>query len=524
MLTEENRTELRKRYGHKILNAQAVTERFPYGGRTGTLVMCHGTFDLVHPGHIRHLLYAKSKGDMLIVSLTCDAHVNKANYRPYVPEELRAINLAALELVDWVVIDPNPTPLQNLDIIRPDIFVKGYEYGSKGLHPKTAEEKAIVEGYGGQVIFTPGDIVFSSSAIINAQPPDIADDKLASLMEGEGVTFNDMRGALDAMAKLKVHLVGDTIVDTITRCEMIGASGKTPTFSVRFESRTDFVGGAGIVAKHMAAAGANVTFSTVIGTDDYSAYVRENFNRSSVHFDPIIDPTRPTTNKNAFVAGGYRLLKVDTLDNRTISEDIMNQLVDKIANSDADATIFSDFRHGIFNPDTIANLSAAIPTGRFKVADSQVASRWGNILDFDGFDLITPNEKEARFALADQDTVVRPLGSELYRRANCKVLFLKLGSRGMMVFRRDLQRDSNDFRTFFSLDNFCDHVIDAVGAGDALLAYGSLALKVTGNAVVASVLGSMAAAAECERDGNIPITPEIIRAKIDTVEERLRDH
>lgn len=520
MISEDNHTKLRKRYDHKILGAEDLASLFPLDSRTEVIVMCHGTFDLVHPGHIRHLLYAKSKGDVLVVSLTCDVHVDKANYRPYVPQELRAINLAALELVDYVVIDLNPVPLENLGIIRPNIFVKGFEYSSSGLLPKTEQEQELVESYGGAMIFTPGDIVFSSSAIINAQPPDLADDKLASLMEGEDITFADLRNTLSEIARLSVHLVGDTIVDTITRCEMIGANGKTPTFSVRFESKKDFVGGAGIVAKHMAAAGASVSFSTVLGDDEYGRYVADDFRNSDVLFDPIIDKTRPTTNKNAFVAGGYRLLKVDSLDNRAISEKILSKLVARISDVNVDATVFSDFRHGMFNSMTIPLLTAAIPDGQFKVADSQVASRWGNILEFQGFDLITPNEKEARFALSDQDTVVRPLGSELYRRAQCGVLFLKMGSRGMMVFRRgmDIQEDH---RFFFNVDSFVDNLVDAVGAGDALLAYGSLALKVTGNAVIASILGSMAAAAECEYDGNIPVTPEVIRAKIERVEKRL---
>ncbi|HAA93819.1 MAG TPA: ADP-heptose synthase [Rhodospirillaceae bacterium] len=517
---EENKTELRKQYGHKIVHASDIAERYPFEKRDEVIVMCHGTFDLVHPGHIRHLLYAKDKGDLLVVSLTCDAHVTKANYRPYVPEELRAINLAALELVDFVVVDHNPTPLELLESVRPNIFVKGYEYISDGLHPRTADEKEIIESYGGELIFTPGDIVYSSSAIITAQPPDLADDKLASLMEGEDVGFGDLYGALDQMASLNVHVIGDTIVDSITRCEMIGANGKTPTFSVRYESENHFVGGAGIVAKHMVSSGAEVRFTTVLGDDEMAEFVHRDLADSPVDFHPITDKTRPTTNKNAFVARSYRLLKVDTLDNRAISDNILEEFCGQISIHTADAVVFSDFRHGIFNQSTIPILTEAIPDETFKVADSQVASRWGNILEFNGFDLITPNEREARFALADQDTVVRPLGSELYKRANCGVLFLKMGSRGMLVFRRIFD-DPEDHRAFFALDPFCDQVVDPVGAGDALLAYGSLAMKATGNAVIAAVLGSMAAGAECERDGNIPITPEIIRAKIDAVQVRL---
>ena len=80
--------------------------------------MCHGVFDLVHPGHIRHLLYAKSKADILVASLTADLHIAKANYRPFVPQELRALNLAALEMVDYVLIDEEATPLRNLALIQ----------------------------------------------------------------------------------------------------------------------------------------------------------------------------------------------------------------------------------------------------------------------------------------------------------------------------------------------------------------------------------------------------------------------
>ena len=153
----------------------------------------------------------------------------------------------------------------------------------------------------------------------------------------------------------------------------------------------------------------------------------------------------------------------------------------------------------------------------FRVADSQVASRWGNILEFKGFDLITPNEREARFAFGDQDSVVRPLGLELYRQAECKILILKLGERGLMTFRSVPKKDE-DVRAFFTLDTFADHVLDAVGSGDALLAYAALSMFTGGNEVIASVLGSLSAAVECEREGNIPVRPKDVLDKLDRYE------
>ena len=509
----------KKLVSHKIKSPAEIAAAIGPRPRQRKVIMCHGTFDIVHPGHIRHLLYAKSQGDILIASLTADAHIQKANFRPYVPQELRAFNLAALEAVDFVVIDNDPTPIRNLKIIQPDFFAKGYEYTREGLHPRTAEEKTAVETYGGEIIFTPGDIIYSSSHIIESEPPAIATEKLMALMEGEGHNFEDLREVLYQLKDIRVHVIGDTIVDSYTHTVLIGGMTKTPTMSVRFDNRTDFVGGAGVVAKHLTAAGARVTFSTVLGDDPLKDFVLEGLASAGVEVLPIIDQARPTTHKNAFVCGDYRLLKVDTLDNRSITDAQADQISDHLRKMPVEAVVFSDFRHGIFNRRTIPGLTNAIPRGTFRVADSQVASRWGNILEFKGFDLLTPNEREARFSLADQDTGVRPLAAKLHEEAECKTVILKLGDRGVLTCRAGKE---NDPRTFFVVDSFVERVVDAVGAGDALLAYATLSMLVDRSEVAASVLGSMSAALECEADGNLPIGPAEVLRRIDSVEKRAR--
>ena len=117
-------------YKNKILSPSSLLKKIGQFPRSkgNKIAMCHGVFDLVHPGHIRHLSYAKTQADLLIVSITSDIHVHKDSLRPYVPQQLRAENLAALEIVDYVIIDSQPTPLKNIENIKPDFFVKGYEY------------------------------------------------------------------------------------------------------------------------------------------------------------------------------------------------------------------------------------------------------------------------------------------------------------------------------------------------------------------------------------------------------------
>lgn len=506
---------LQARFAHKIVTIEQLLQRLGPFPRSRRVVMCHGTFDVVHPGHLRHLLYSKSKGDVLVVSLTADVHVMKGDLRPYVPQDLRAASLAAYEFVDFVVIDLNPTPVSNIATFKPDFFVKGYDYSSAISNPKTEEERATVNSYGGQMIFSPGDFVLSSSRLIRSAPPDIRFERLLSVMERVKVTFDDLRRTLTSIAGTSVCVLGDTIVDSYTRCSLIGGQTKTPTISVLFESKEHFVGGAGIVAKQLAAAGGRVKFLTMLGDDELGRFVVRDLTNAGVDVMPIIDETRPTTDKNAILVDQYRLLKVDTLDNRPIERAVKDQFVSHLVSSPSDINVFSDFRHGIFNRTSIPDFVGALPAEAFKVADSQVASRWGNITEFVGFDLITPNEREARFSLGDQDSNLRVLASNLYDAAQCAVLVLKLGDRGCMTYKRAMPEDLGGW---FQLDAFTTSLVDAVGAGDALLAYAALVLKLTGSPEQAAILGSIAAACECEVDGNVPVSTKTVLNRIDLIE------
>jgi len=385
------------------------------------------------------------------------------------------------------------------------------------LPPKTQEELDTLQAYGGKIIFTPGDVVYSSTRLIDMAPPSIRLEKLLMFMDAQGLSFESLRATLEKFDGLRVHVVGDTIVDSYTRAAMIGGQTKTPTMSVLFERRDDYIGGAAVVAEHLRAAGANVLLSTVLGDDPLKDFVLQGLASSGVECNAIVDPTRPTTNKNAIVAGGYRLLKIDTLDNRSISDEIVEKLKSAIQAGAHDAVVFSDFRHGIFNRRTIPPLISSIPVGAYRVADSQVASRWGNITEFRDFDLITPNEREARFALGDQDSGVRPLASALYDAARCKTMILKLGERGVLTC---FSSDHESFDSYVVVDSFVDHVVDAVGAGDALLAYATLAKVATDSDAIATILGSMAAACECEVDGNVPVTRANVLGKINAVERQ----
>ena len=506
------------KYNHKVLNKKNLLNILnKLEKEKKKIILCHGNFDVVHPGHVRHLIYAKSKADVLIVSVTADKFIDKGTYRPHIPEKIRALNLAAFEAVDYVVIDNHKNSIPIIKIIKPKFFAKGFEYQkNKEMPEATEEEFNLMKKIKGEMIFTPGDVIYSSTKFINSYAPDIKLEKLSSLMESNNLNFKKIKKIINSFSEINIHVIGDIIVDSHTETTLLGGQTKTPTISVLKEKNTDYIGGAGVVALNLHHAGANVSFSTVIGKDKLGSFVKKRL-KNKINFFPYTDNSRPTTNKNLIVCNNHRLIKLDTLDNQPISKKIVETFIGDMSKiKNLNGVIFSDFRHGVFNKSNIDIFTKKIKKNIFKSADSQVASRWGNITDYKYFDLITPNEKEARFSVGDQDSSISLLSNKIMKNSKCKNLILKLGSRGAFSVTSNLSKNA------FHLDSFANKVADPVGTGDALLAYSTLAFISSKSLLAATIIGSAAAACKCEKEGNSPISKEDVLNKINEIEKSLK--
>lgn len=151
---------------HPLAELASLLEQHRSQGRT--IVLCHGCFDLLHPGHFKYLQAAKGMGDILVVTLSPDRFVDKGPDRPVFPERLRAECLAALACVDHVAVNEWPTAVETLRLLRPNIYVKGQEF--EHLEDKTGKiqkECEVVREIGATMRFT-HEIVYSSTALIKA--------------------------------------------------------------------------------------------------------------------------------------------------------------------------------------------------------------------------------------------------------------------------------------------------------------------------------------------------------------------
>ncbi len=428
------------------------------------VIMCHGVYDILHPGHVAHLEQAKAMGDYLVVGITGDAYVQKGPGRPAVCAQDRARAVAGLRCVDLVVIDREPTPEVMIDKWRPAIFVKGADYAGQAI-----PEQAWVARYGGEVRFTKGDTMYHSRQWLTGDA--------RARMEQQGVTPADLLAVLDQAGDYRIHVAGDVIVDEYVSGELIG-----PLTLQVLDSQT-WLGGANAVAQHARAAGADVYLSC---------------------------PSLREPRKTRYYGEQGLVCQIDHVDNTPVGASEIARLAHSLRTVPADAVIFADYRHGVFHAESLPVLKAAIPDGALRVADSQVASRWGNILDFRGFDLVTPNEREARWATGLQDADVRAVADRLQTLLPRPLLtslprvLLTRGAEGLVGVDQD--------ETIITIPALATTAVDPVGAGDALLAYATLGLLASQSLVTAAWLGSVAAAIACSRRGNAPVTAAEVRA------------
>ncbi|MBI1825696.1 MAG: adenylyltransferase/cytidyltransferase family protein [Planctomycetes bacterium] len=483
-----------------------------------TIVQCHGCFDIVHPGHIRYLEFARRQGDVLIVSLTGDLDVGKGADRPYIPQELRAENLAALMVVDYVYINPMPTAEEVLRVVRPDCYVKGREYECS-TEPGFLAEKAVVESGGGRIIFSSGEIVFSSSELIGRMPKksEAHTYRLGQLCARHEIDRPALEAIVDRFRDLNVLVVGDVIIDRYVLCDVLGVAGEGPMLSLAHRDERCYVGGAAIVARHAAALGARAFLlsagtqeATETSTTALEVLARE---RVETHF---IESRSALVEKTRFLADDQKLFKLDKAQRiplDSVAEKSAAMILEQQSKI-ADAVIFCDFGYGAV---TASLLARVLPTLRknVPVLAADVSGGRGNLLNFRNVDLLCPTEREVRQILNDHDSGLSSVAWNLLQKTQARHLFVTLEKRGMLVFERaNQQRDTADWSGRLRselIPAFADYAVDHLGCGDALLAASTLALAAGASLTHAAYLGNAAAAIEVGQLGNHPVESDRLR-------------
>ena len=499
----------------KILSLQDLLALREDARATGrTIVHCHGCFDIVHPGHIHHLQFARSLGDILVVSVSADPHVNKGFDRPLIPEDLRASSLAALECVDVVHVNEHATAVELLETLRPDVYVKGREY-EQNHDPRFLKERDTVVAHGGRVVFSSGEVVYSSTALIGtlARPDRFYDEKVSRLRDRCGLSTPNVQSLLRRARGKRVLVIGDYILDRYHFCDATGIAGEGPMLSLRPMQDRDYDGGAGVIALHLAGLGAEPVLVSSLADDELSGQIAMRLESSGVEMQ-CHRGRRQVVCKHRYLVDHTKLFKVDEGATTPGDTQLEGLLAAKIlaAAEGAEAVVFCDFGYGMITPTLLDRILPELRK-RVPILTADVSGRQNNLLRFREVDLLCPTEREVRDAQQDFSSGLGAVVWNLLNTTSARQAIITLGKEGLVTFdgsqRPMPARLHSDY-----IPALAPHAIDPLGCGDALLAAASLALAAGGSLEAAAFLGSVAAAIEAQEIGNHPITSDRILAQL----------
>lgn len=495
---------------NKILNLDQLKSKVDQIKKAKkTIVHCHGVFDLLHIGHVKHFESAKKLGDYLIITLTSDKYVNKGPSRPIFNQELRSEFISSLSCVDAVCISDSQTSEKVIKIIKPNLYFKGPDY-KVNKNDKTKniyKEINLVKKFKGKIKYSK-DEVFSSSQLINKHfSISQSEQKLFGQKLSKKFPIEFIESSIEKFKSLKILLVGETIVDQYVFCEVLGKSGKEPNLVISDKLTENYLGGAGAIANHLSSFCKKIEFITYVGEKKQNFnFIKKNL-KKNIKFDPLLKKNSPTIIKKRYLdqVSGNKLLGVYSLNDREIENSEEKKTISKINKiiKGVDLIIISDYGHGLITKKIAQKLKSS---KKFLALNAQVnASNHGfhSLEKYKKVDTLIINENELRHEMRDKMQEISIISNSMMKKFNIRNLIVTRGKNGAILFRKNLKP--------ISCPAFASRIIDKVGAGDNMLAIISLCLFTKMDPSLALYVGSLAGALSVETMGN---KEHIVKSKL----------
>ncbi len=447
--------------------------------------LCHGVFDIVHPGHLFHFKEVKKKCDILVVSITSDKHIKKKRVVAF-DKKTRLEQLACYELIDYVTCIDHKTALPAIKNLKPDFYAKGNEYKKLRSDPSRNifSEKKEVNKHGGKLIFT-NEKTFSSTKIgyfldskseVNKQNKKKGFKIKYNPIYDLSVSLIDIKNALIKLKKLNIAVIGDTILDELVYSDVVSGSEKSNGNVLKAKRTISQLGGASAIARQLNTIGVKV--------DLYTNFNKEKLNHKFKFFKvskkPIIHRTQYINEKS-----GKSIISIHRDENISIQKNCDN-ILKKLNSKKYDLIIISDYGYNVVPEWIIKKLkknifiAASVQTNTF--------NKGFNLIEkYKDADMIYMNKTEAKIQtklknMHSTDKIFSKL-CNLFKKNKLvsmtvgnNVSYTKKGSKKIVM------------------PKIVNNVNETMGCKEAFLALSSSTYVATKNIKVSSVIGSIASA------------------------------
>jgi len=485
----------------------------------GSCALAYGHFSSIHPGHIRYLKHAAAQGFPLVVALIGDNEdgegINRNSLPFRYPQVDRAEGLRLLNLARSIVMLNSNELTDAIHRLQPAVLVLGTEHKSN-RDSAVLQAKELMRQLGRDVMFHAGDTHYATAELLRDSESGLArgrQEQFRRACELQGLELGTLQRHINEWAGSRLAVVGDTIVDQYTACEAVGMSAEAPVVVVRELEDRVFIGGAGVVASHVRALGAQCELVSVVGMDGPAELVRQHLDSQGIGNSLIEDASRPTTVKKRYLVGNQKLFRVTRMEEHVLFPHVEDQLISRLEDvaCRVDGLIVSDFVYGVITDrvlQVIQDLARRHDINLY--GDLQCSSQVGDITRFKNFALLCPNEREARMALQDKASGLEQLANQMIQSTGCQKLVMKLGSEGFIAYDRDQQ--GKLFNQHFPALSV--NPMDVTGAGDSLLAVMAVGTSAGHPIMATAAIGCCMAALAVETMGNIPIGVERLQDQI----------
>ena len=485
---------------HKIVSIENLKKILSKVKRKKT-VLCHGVFDLLHIGHISHFQEARNYGDIIVASVTSDKYVNKGPDRPAFNEHQRLKALASLEYIDYVVLNNSPTAIPAINELRPNIYCKGKDYKNHkdDITGEIKNEINALKKTGGKIIYTKG-LLFSSSNLINRfiQKRTKSQRSIIEKIK-KNYSFPKIKKSIENFKKLKVLIIGETIIDQYVFCNALGKSGKEPMLVLGDIKTEQYLGGAAAISRHISPFCEKITLLSMIGEkSEFLKDIKKGLPRN-VKFDYIKKKNSPTIVKKRFldhisnnkVLGVYKI-NYDSLEKKEeiLFRNKLNKLLSKY-----DVVIVSDYGHGF-----ISKISSKIicKKSKYLALNAQINAAnvgYHSMRNYKKVDCVIINDREIHQEMREKNIKTEILRKKFSFEQKINNIIVTRGKEGALSYNKSKGK-------YNYCQAFANTVVDKIGAGDAMLSLIALCLKSKLSSELSLLIASLAAAQSTEIIGN----------------------